>query len=80
MISPQLKRQIRVNEVVVWGKPFVEIVRLAKETDVDLIVMATHSQTGIRHSQLGSTSGRVVRKASCAVMAIRHPEFQFVMP
>jgi nucleotide-binding universal stress UspA family protein len=80
VISAQLKRQIHVEEVVLRGKPFVEIVRLAKERNVDLIVMATHSQTGIRHSQLGSTSERVVRKASCPVMVIRHPDFQFVMP
>jgi hypothetical protein len=28
VIAPQLKRQIKVEEVVVKGKPFVEIVRL----------------------------------------------------
>ena len=79
-ISPQLKRQINTEEVIARGKPFVEIIRLAKEKNADLIVMATHSQTGIRHSHLGSTSERVVRKAPCPVMVIRHPEYQFVMP
>jgi len=33
VIAPQLKRQISVEEVVVKGKPFVEIIRLAKEKD-----------------------------------------------
>ena len=80
VIAPQLKRQINVEEMVVKGKPFVEIVRLAKEKEADLIVMATHSQTGVRHSHLGSTAERVVRKASCPVLVVRHPEYQFVMP
>ena len=80
VIAPQLKRQINVEEVVVKGKPFVEVIRLAKEKDADLIVMATHSQTGVRHSHLGSTTERVVRKASCPVLVVRHPEYQFVMP
>jgi nucleotide-binding universal stress UspA family protein len=80
VLSPQLKRQIDVEEVVARGRPFVEIIRLAKEKSADLIVMATHSQTGIRHSHLGSTAERVVRKAPCPVMVIRHPEYQFIMP
>jgi nucleotide-binding universal stress UspA family protein len=80
VLSPQLKRQINVEEAVVRGRPFVEIIRLAKEKSADLIVMATHSQTGIRHSHLGSTAERVVRKAPCPVMVIRHPEYQFIMP
>jgi len=80
VLSPQLKRQINVEEAVVRGRPFVEIIRVAKEKGADLIVMATHSQTGIRHSHLGSTAERVVRKAPCPVMVIRHPEYQFIMP
>ena len=36
VISPQLKRQIPVEEILVRGKPFVEIIRVAKDKKADL--------------------------------------------
>ncbi|MCI0419424.1 MAG: universal stress protein [Acidobacteria bacterium] len=80
VISPQLKRQLSVQEHLAKGKPFVEIVRLAREVQADLIVIPTHCKPGPKHTHLGSTSELVVRKAACPVLVIRHPEFEFVMP
>ncbi len=79
-ISPQMKRQIEVQECLARGKPFVEIVRLAKEKKADLIVIPTHCKPGPKHTHLGSTSERVVRLAPCPVLVVRHPDFEFVMP
>jgi nucleotide-binding universal stress UspA family protein len=62
------------------GTPFVEIIRYAKEQDIDLIVMATHGRTGLSHVLLGSVAERVVRKARSPVLTVRHPEHEFVMP
>jgi len=62
------------------GTPFVEIVRFAKENGIDLIVIGTHGRTGISHALLGSVAERVVRKAPCPVLTVRHPEFEFEMP
>jgi nucleotide-binding universal stress UspA family protein len=80
VISPQLKRQIFVEEILVRGKPFVEIIRVARDKNADLIVIPTHCKPGPKHTHLGSTSERVVRLAPCAVLVIRHPEFEFVTP
>jgi nucleotide-binding universal stress UspA family protein len=62
------------------GVPFVEIVRVAREGKFDLIVIGTHGRTGIRHVLIGSTSERVVRKAPCAVMVVRHQDHTFEHP
>ena len=62
------------------GVPFVEIVRYAKEHEIDLIVIGTHGRTGLSHILLGSVAERVVRKAPCPVLTVRHPEHEFVMP
>ena len=69
VVSSQLKRQINVDELVVKGKPDREIVRLAKEKLVDLIVMAAESNLG-KHRHLGSVTERVVSAAPCAVLVI----------
>lgn len=53
------------------GTPHVEIVRLAEEKNVDLIVMATHGRGFISHAILGSTAERVLRRAPCPVLVSR---------
>jgi len=56
---------------VVSGTPHTEIVRMAEELQVDLIVMATHGRGFISHAILGSTTERVLRRAPCPVLIVR---------
>ena len=60
-----------VDARVVHGVAHLEILRVAEETAVDLIVMATHGRGFVSHALFGSTTERVIRKASCPVMTIR---------
>jgi len=62
------------------GKPFLEIIRMAKDEEADLIVMGTHGRTGLPHVLIGSTAEKVVRMAPCPVLTVRRPEHGFVMP
>lgn len=62
------------------GSPFVEIIRCARELNIDLIVMGTHGRGPIAHMLMGSVAERVVRKAPCPVLTVRNPEHEFVMP
>jgi len=56
------------------GKPFVEIVKYAREHGVDLIVMGTHGRGGMAHLLLGSVADKVIRTAPCPVMTVRADE------
>ena len=62
---------LKPRTLVRWGKPFQEIVSVAQELDVDLIVLTTHGHTGLKHVYLGSTAERVVRHAHCPVLVVR---------
>lgn len=62
------------------GPPFLEIVRYAKENDIDLIVLGTHGRTGLAHALMGSVAEKVVRKAPCPVLTIRPDDHEFKMP
>lgn len=55
-----------------------EIVKTAKELDVDLITLATHGRTGLRHLVFGSTAEKIIRLAPCPVLVVKHPEHEFV--
>jgi nucleotide-binding universal stress UspA family protein len=60
-----------VETKITVGIPHLEIVRLAGELGVDLIVMTTHGRGFFSHAILGSTTERVVRRAPCPVLVVR---------
>lgn len=62
---------VRHRELVVEGMPVAEILATAKSEDVDLVVIATHGRTGLRHVLLGSVAERVIRHAHCPVLVVR---------
>ncbi len=65
---------------VTMGRPFAEIIAYSRENEIGLIVIGTHGRGAIAHMLLGSTTEKVVRKAPCAVMTVRAPDHDFVMP
>jgi nucleotide-binding universal stress UspA family protein len=60
--------------IVADGVPFDEIAKAAKAWEADLLVIATHGYTGLKHVLLGSTTERVVRHAPCPVLVVRSRE------
>jgi nucleotide-binding universal stress UspA family protein len=73
-VLPQAQEaKIEVTRSVVIGSPFQKIIETAEAEHVDLIVMATHSRTGLSHLIIGSVAERAVRTAPCPVLTIRPP-------
>lgn len=62
------------------GAPFLEIINAAQGEAADLIVMGTHGRTGLAHVLMGSVAERVVNKAPCPVLTVRHPDRKFKHP
>jgi universal stress protein A len=58
---------------MVWGVPGPEIVRVAKEENIDLIIVGSHGRHGLA-LLLGSTANSVLHHAGCDIMAIRLPD------
>lgn len=72
----QIGRQLRVepgNRWLVWGVPKQEIVRIAEQEQVDLIVLGSHGRHGLA-LLLGSTANSVLHYATCDVLAVRLQE------
>jgi nucleotide-binding universal stress UspA family protein len=64
---------LNVEEMVVHGEAASEIVRVAKERSVDLIVISSHGRTGLGRILFGSTAEAVVRHATCPVLVVKPP-------
>ena len=71
LIRPSVLKRLRVQFLVRDGKPFTEIIRAAKNTKTDLIVMSSHGHSRLAEILLGSTTDRVVQKAPCSVLVVR---------
>jgi CBS domain-containing protein len=56
------------------GEPAGAIVRTAKRSAADLIVMATHGRRGFSRVMLGSIAEMVLREAACPVLCVRRGE------
>ena len=68
-LSPQGKG-VRISMQLAEGPAPAAIVRAAKKTRVDLVVMGTHGRTGVRRLLMGSVADRVIRTASCPVLIV----------
>ena len=71
---------VGVRTAFLEGSPFVEIIRYARNQEIDLVVIATHGRTGLRHVLFGSVAEKVVRKAPCPVLVVKRKERDFVLP
>ena len=69
---------VKIETLQRRGTPYEEIVKVAKEKEVDLIVIGTHGYTDPKHVLLGSTAQRVVTIAPCPVLVVRQEERDFV--
>ncbi|MDP1570852.1 MAG: universal stress protein [Vicinamibacterales bacterium] len=80
LLSAEERTALGATLTTVLGHPFVEILRYAKDQSVDLIVLGTHGRGPLGHLVMGSVAERVVRKAPCPVLTVRHPQHEFVLP
>lgn len=64
---------IEAEVMSVHGIPFQSIIDVARDKQVDMIIMGTHGRTGLKHILLGSVAEKVVRLAPCPVLITRGP-------
>lgn len=73
LVSQQISPDVRTRDLVTTGEPAPEILRIAAQEHVDLIVIASHGETGWRRLVFGSVAENVVRHAPCPVLTIMAP-------
>jgi len=71
LVAKAKKAGVRARGLVVEGVPHDRIVRAARSTRADLLVMGTHGRTGVARFFLGSVAARVLATAPCPVLTVR---------
>ena len=69
-IAKNVPSEIASRAVVANGTVYEEILKAARETKCDLIVMASH-RPELKDYLLGPNAARVVRHATCSVLVVR---------
>jgi nucleotide-binding universal stress UspA family protein len=67
VIGSGLKVRIRLEN----GPPAQQILEVEAEEGADLLIVGTHSRTGLQRTILGSVADRLVRQATCPVLTVR---------
>ena len=67
---------LNLTTVVRCGAPAEEIIRFAEQEGIDLIVIATHGRTGLRHIVMGSVAERIVRLSNIPVLSVKPGPFR----
>ncbi len=65
------KAGVPVNSLLAQGRPFERIVHIAKDSNVDLIVMGSYGRRGADRILMGSVAQRVIEYASCPVLVLK---------
>jgi nucleotide-binding universal stress UspA family protein len=64
------ERGIRCEVAMVRGDPALQILQAARDTEADLIVMATHGRKGVSRVVLGSVTEGVLHATPCPLLTI----------
>ena len=65
------KEGVKASSLIANGRPFEQIVHMAKGLNTDLIVMGTYGRRGADRILLGSVAERVIEFAPCPVLVIK---------
>jgi nucleotide-binding universal stress UspA family protein len=71
LVSDAARVYCHVDERVEAGEPYREILRVAAEQDVGLVVIGAHGAGLLERLFLGSTAQHVARHAACPVLVVR---------
>lgn len=70
-LAEKLPKHLKITGEVVEGSAAQAIVKAARESETDLIMLGSHGDTGIRKLGIGSVAAAVVNEAPCSVEVVK---------
>jgi nucleotide-binding universal stress UspA family protein len=65
------KEDVKAASLLTKGRPFEQIVHLAKDLNMNLIVMGTYGVRGAERILIGSVAERVIEYSPCPVLVVK---------
>jgi len=70
-VEHNIKADAHIRQIVRLGNPAAEICKFVSDEHIDLVVMATHGRTGLKHVLMGSVAEKVARMSTAPVLTIK---------
>ncbi len=70
-ITPIQKEKIKVTTKILFGTPFIEIIREVLRSKIDLVIKTAQGGGGLKEALLGTTAMHLMRKCPCPVWVIK---------
>lgn len=77
-VPESMREGIEVELEVRKGKPADEVIKFARETRTDLIIMGTTGRSALEVALVGSVARTVTNHAPCPVLVVRPVEHDFI--
>jgi universal stress protein A len=71
LVTKEIPAKVKARTLIKIGPPAVQILEWAEEYEADLIVIASHGQTGWRQAILGSVTAQIIKQATRPVWVIQ---------
>ena len=71
LVSDEVRTWCQPTTKLLPGKPYEEILTLARNEKANLFVMGVHGRNVLDHILFGSTTNHVVRQAACPVLTLK---------
>ncbi len=65
------KENVKASSLLARGRPFEQIVHIAKSFGINLIVMGTYGRRGTERILIGSVAERVIEYSACPVLVVK---------
>ncbi|CUS37243.1 universal stress protein [Candidatus Nitrospira nitrificans] len=75
LLESKVALDVKITRLIVEGAPFVEIAKVARTGDIDLVVIGSYGgrSGSVDKIFFGSTAEKVVRTAGCPVLTVPLP-------
>lgn len=77
-VPKDLQEGVELEFIIRKGEPFEEIINVAKELSIDLIVVGSQGHTALGTASIGGVAQNVVNHAPCPVLVVRPIEHDYI--
>jgi nucleotide-binding universal stress UspA family protein len=71
MIRQEKAQGMAIKEIVKAAEPLHEILKVVKDENIDLLIMAGHNETRIEHIIYGWANHEIIRRLPCSVFLVK---------